>query len=343
MGIIALDKECLVRFFVEEVHGMKDLIQLKLVTEEEAKCLHRLQLEAFMPLYEKYQDDETNPAKESLEKLIRKIVEDNSNYYFIMFNGEKVGGVRVRWHQGKKALKDVNWISPIFIIPKYQNKGIAGKVLEKLFISYPNTIEWRLDTIKQEAGNCHLYEKYGFVKVGKDIIVNEKMTLVCYAKNCIKVRKFEEKDADEVRNLIVRNFIEVNSKDYGTAAMEKMAKAYDSQKVLNTARYAHMYVFEWEDTIVGVGSISSFWGSRTESILLSIFVLPEYHGKGIGRTIINTLEKDEFYLRATRIEIPASITAAEFYRKFGYDYKNGVKELDREHHYRLEKFKEAGQ
>lgn len=43
----------------------------------------------------------------------------------------------------------------------------------------------------------------------------------------------------------------------------------------------------------------------------------------------------------TRIEIPASITATEFYRKFGYDYKNGVKELDEERHYRLEKFKEV--
>ena len=78
-----------------------------------------------------------------------------------------------------------------------------------------------------------------------------------------------------------------------------------------------------------------------ESILLTIFVLPELHGKGIGRKIINTLEQDEFYVRATRIEIPASITATEFYRKFGYDYKNGVKELDEEHHYRLEKFKEV--
>ena len=94
--------------------------------------------------------------------------------------------------------------------------------------------------------------------------------------------------------------------------------------------------------IIGTGSISSFWGSKTESILLSIFVLPEFHGKGVGRKIINTLETDEFYVRASRIEIPASITAMEFYRKFGYDYKNGVKELDNEHHYRLEKFKEAG-
>lgn len=41
------------------------------------------------------------------------------------------------------------------------------------------------------------------------------------------------------------------------------------------------------------------------------------------------------------MEIPASITAVEFYRKFGYDYKNGKKELDEEHHYRLEKVVKA--
>lgn len=44
---------------------MNDLIKLKLVTEDEAECLHRLQVEAFMPLYEKYQDDDTSPAKKA--------------------------------------------------------------------------------------------------------------------------------------------------------------------------------------------------------------------------------------------------------------------------------------
>lgn len=322
---------------------MSDLIELKLVTEGEAESLHRLQVEAFMPLYEKYQDDDTSPVKESLKRVTEKIIEENSDFYFIVFRGEKVGGVRVRWHQGKKVYENVNWISPIFIIPKFQNKGIASTVIEQLFDIYPDTIEWRLDTIKQERGNCHLYEKCGFVRVGEDIVVNEKMTLVDYVKSCIRVRRFKEENADEVSKLIVRNFLEVNSKDYGIAAMEKLAKVYDSGKVLNIANYAHMYVFEWNGKIVGTGSISSFWGSKTESILLTIFVLPEFHGKGIGRKIINTLEQDEFFVRATRIEIPASITATEFYRKFGYDYKNGVKELDEEYHYRLEKFKEAGQ
>ena len=171
--------------------------------------------------------------------------------------------------------------------------------------------------------------------------MNQNSTSVDYVKNRVKSRRFKKEDAKEVRNLIVRNFLEINSKDYGLSAMETLAKVYDEEKVLNVASYAHMYVFEFEEKIVGTGSISSFWGSETESILLCVFVLPEFHGKGIGRKIINTLEADEFYVRASRIEIPASITATEFYRKFGYDYKNGVKELDDERHYRLEKFKET--
>ena len=109
----------------------------------------------------------------------------------------------------------------------------------------------------------------------------------------MKVRRFKEEDAQEVRNLIVRNFLEVNSKDYGISAMEKLAKAYDAEKVLNVASYAHMYVFEFDGKIIGTGSISSFWESETESILLSIFVLPEFHGKGVGRKIINILDSTE--------------------------------------------------
>ena len=117
----------------------------------------------------------------------------------------------------------------------------------------------------------------------------------------MKVRRFKEEDAQEVRNLIVRNFLEINSRDYGLSAMETLAKVYDEEKVLNVASYAHMYVFEFEEKIVGTGSISSFWGSETESILLSIFVLPEFHGKGVGRKIINILETDEFYVRAAEL------------------------------------------
>ena len=154
----------------------------------------------------------------------------------------------------------------------------------------------------------------------------------------VTVRRYQEADAEAIVNLIKRNFLEVNVKDYGEEAMKELAEHHDVNWFKEVASYAHVYVFRVDDDIVGVGSISSYWGSLTESILLTIFVLPELHGNGIGRLIIQTLEQDELFLRADRIEIPASITAVEFYKKLGYDYKNGINELDDEGHFRLEKF-----
>jgi len=55
--------------------------------------------------------------------------------------------------------------------------------------------------------------------------------------------------------------------------------------------------------------------------------------------VIQTLEQDEFFLRAKRIEIPASVTAATFYEKMGYRYKNGVAQPDEEGLVRMEKFR----
>lgn len=153
------------------------------------------------------------------------------------------------------------------------------------------------------------------------------------------VKPYQEEYVEEIVNLIIRNFKEVNVKDYGEKAMEELSATHDVSWFKTVAEYANVYVFWNEDKIVGVGSISSFWGSLTESILLTIFVLPEFHRQGIGSYIIDTLESDALFLRAERIEIPASITAVEFYRKKGYDYKNGIKELDDEQHYRLEKFR----
>lgn len=155
----------------------------------------------------------------------------------------------------------------------------------------------------------------------------------------IIIRKYNEKDADEVLNLIHRNSLEINAKDYGLEFMQKFVDICDVNWLSKRASFCHMYVAEENGSIVGVGGISSYFGSLTESIILNVFVLPEYHGKDIGRKIVQTLEKDEYGIRASRIEVPASITAKEFYYKLGYKFKNGVEELDEEKHYRMEKFK----
>src|SRR5699024_6667907 len=90
--------------------------------------------------------------------------------------------------------------------------------------------------------------------------------------------------------------------------------------------------------IIAVGSIGAYWDKNDESSLFNIFVSPKYQGQGIGKQLIQVLEQDEYFTRAKRIEIPASITGLGFYQKMGYSFKNGNSILDDEQLYRLEKF-----
>ena len=154
------------------------------------------------------------------------------------------------------------------------------------------------------------------------------------------VRKFVNSDADEVSALIIKTLRTTNIKDYSEEFIENDVKMFSPEGVIERASWTHFYVICDGDTIVGCGAIGPYWGKEDESSLFNIFVLPEYQGKGVGRKIIETLEQDEFFLRAKRVEIPASITACDFYRKLGYTYKNGIDVVDEEQLFRLEKFRQ---
>lgn len=159
---------------------MMNRVKLEEVRIDEITQLYDMQIKSFMPLYEKYHD-EMSPVNESIEKVRAKALAENRKYYFIVKDGARVGAINI----GSKKLdpeEDCLYISPIFILPKYQNQGIGYVAIQKAFELYPNTKVWKLDTILQETGNCHLYEKCGFVRVGEEHIINDKMTLIDYEK-----------------------------------------------------------------------------------------------------------------------------------------------------------------
>ena len=121
------------------------------------------------------------------------------------------------------------------------------------------------------------------------------------------------------------------------ALLDELIANETPEHILERASWTHFYIAVEDEEIVGCGAIGPYWGKEDESCLFSIFVHPFFQGKGIGRKIMETLEKDVFFLRAARIEIPASITGVPFYLRMGYHYKNGVSEPDREQLIRMEK------
>ena len=155
----------------------------------------------------------------------------------------------------------------------------------------------------------------------------------------MKIRRFQEKDAGAVSALLATTLRTTNIKDYSSEYIENVIKTHQPQNILERASWTHFYVVCDNEKIVGCGAIGPFWGKTDESSLFTIFVLPEYQGNGIGRKIIQTLEQDEYFLRAKRVEIPASITATPFYRKMGYNYKNGITTPNSEGLLHLERFR----
>ena len=154
-------------------------IRLIRIGVDDAEKLWKMQVQAFQGLYEKYQDTETSPATEKLDKTIMRLKQPFTHYYFIEADGVTVGAVRVvdKGEEGR-AKK----ISPIFILEEYRNRGYAQEAM-RLAEKIHGSSGWELDTILQEEGNCRLYEKMGYHQTGKTETVNHRLTLVRYQKD----------------------------------------------------------------------------------------------------------------------------------------------------------------
>ena len=151
------------------------------------------------------------------------------------------------------------------------------------------------------------------------------------------IRRFQESDAAAVSELIRTTLQITNSRDYPPEIINALIERETPDHILQRASWTHFYVAEADSKIIGSGAIGPYWDRQDESSLFTIFVRPDCQGKGVGKAIVETLERDPFALRAKRIEIPASITGLPFYLKMGYTYKNGITEPDEERLYRLEK------
>lgn len=146
--------------------------------ERDIDTVFEIQRAAYKPLYEKYHDDNSDPYMESKDTVLRKYTRAGTSGYLFYIGSTAVGAVRINIDDASKSGR----VSALCVLPQYQGRGIAQKALRKIEQMHPDVEMWFLDTILEEAGNCHLYEKIGYRKTGKTEVVNEKMTLVFYEK-----------------------------------------------------------------------------------------------------------------------------------------------------------------
>lgn len=97
-------------------------MEIKLIRAgvEDAREIHAMQLEAFRELLDKYQDFETSPGCESVEKVEARLRQTFTYYYWICMGPKRVGAIRI---VDKKEPGINKRISPIFLLPQFQGQA----------------------------------------------------------------------------------------------------------------------------------------------------------------------------------------------------------------------------
>ena len=151
------------------------LLEAKL---EDCVEIHKMQIIAFKPLLDHYQDYEASPGAETVEIIMERMSKYPSlTHYFIILQEDKIGHIRIN-----RLSETVCRFSQMFILPEYQGNGYAQQAIGAVERLHPEVIRWELDTIKQEPKLRHLYEKMGYKLTGKESNIKEGMDLVYYAK-----------------------------------------------------------------------------------------------------------------------------------------------------------------
>ena len=147
------------------------------IDESYANDVINIVKEAYQPLLEKYHDEKENPANKTIDDIKCDLQRKRSDAYLLVLNEKPIGYVRV----GERATGEFS-ISDLAILPKYQGNGYAQHLLIEIEKIYNTAKKWSLVTIKEEAKDCYLYEKLGYVQ--KSILkeVNKSMHFVIYVK-----------------------------------------------------------------------------------------------------------------------------------------------------------------
>ena len=113
-------------------------------------------------------------------QTIERLQQKQTDYYLIVYDKITVGAIRIVRKDNRRYR-----VSPIFILPEYQGKGIASATMQVVESLYEDAMVWELDTILEEQKLCGLYEKLGYRKTGKVTKINERMTIVFYEKGLV--------------------------------------------------------------------------------------------------------------------------------------------------------------
>ena len=127
----------------------------------------------------------------------------------------------------------------------------------------------------------------------------------------IKIRKFEEKDAEEASNLIRKAILEVNSKDYPLDVIKNLYEFFSTEHLMEMAIRDEILLAVDNGKIRGTIRLK-------KNAIHTVFVDPDFHNQGIGSKLMNAAEQLAKENNYSQVGLSSAINAIGFYEKLGY-------------------------
>lgn len=124
-------------------------------------------------------------------------------------------------------------------------------------------------------------------------------------------------DYASMSKVIIACLQKVNSRDYPADVIDGLVQRHTPENLEVNLSEKYALVLKRRGEVVATGALNG-------SEIVTVFVKPELHGRGIGRKIMQALEKRALELGYESVEIHSSITAVEFYEKQGYQHLDKV-------------------
>lgn len=126
-----------------------------------------------------------------------------------------------------------------------------------------------------------------------------------------EIRPATADDCAAISKIVVRTVQETNTKDYPPQVIAEVTANFSPERVAERLSGREVFVATERGMIVGTASLDG-------TTVRSVFVLPEFQKRGVGRALLDHIEDMARRRGIARLDVPASVSAEGFYQRIGY-------------------------
>lgn len=125
------------------------------------------------------------------------------------------------------------------------------------------------------------------------------------------IRQFRVSETSVVRELIHQTIEAAYAPVYPPRAVQFFKDFHSEEKIIERNKDGEILVVQKDENLIGTGSLVG-------ADIVGVFIQPEFQHQGVGKTLMQELEKKAVVNGLTEVMLSVSLPSRRFYESLGY-------------------------